>query len=156
MNGVLSWLVRWACRVGTRDFCSAFACSSRPSTIYFFPHRTLFPFLCPHRPASWACSRAGSPFSQSVSLVKTLALWGTLGHRLNNNIDTKAFVCFPLKLTFGSIYCSSDSQSVSRPFFACYFLGMVNIMQIPIPGVLVLIPWSRKFLLFSICGEYDN
>ncbi len=25
MKGVLSWLVRWACHAGTRDFCSAFA-----------------------------------------------------------------------------------------------------------------------------------
>jgi hypothetical protein len=25
MKGVLSWLVRWACRAGTRDFCSALA-----------------------------------------------------------------------------------------------------------------------------------
>jgi hypothetical protein len=25
MAGALSWLVRWACRAGTRDFCSALA-----------------------------------------------------------------------------------------------------------------------------------
>jgi hypothetical protein len=25
MKGVLSWLVLWACRVGTRDLCSALA-----------------------------------------------------------------------------------------------------------------------------------
>ena len=25
MKGVLPWLVRWACRAGTRDFCSALA-----------------------------------------------------------------------------------------------------------------------------------
>ncbi len=25
MTGVLSWLVRWACRAGTRDFCPALA-----------------------------------------------------------------------------------------------------------------------------------
>ncbi len=29
----------------------------------FFPHRTLFQFICPHRPVSWADSRAGSPVS---------------------------------------------------------------------------------------------
>jgi hypothetical protein len=27
----------------------------------FFPNRTLFQFICLHRPASWAGSRAGSP-----------------------------------------------------------------------------------------------
>ncbi len=25
MKGVLSWFVRWACRAGTRDFCSSLA-----------------------------------------------------------------------------------------------------------------------------------
>jgi hypothetical protein len=25
MKGVLSWLVRWACRAATRDFCSSLA-----------------------------------------------------------------------------------------------------------------------------------
>jgi hypothetical protein len=34
----IPWLVGWACR-------------------------TLFRFFCPHRPASWAVSRAGSPVS---------------------------------------------------------------------------------------------
>jgi hypothetical protein len=48
-------------------FC--LGCSSQPSTKYFSPHRTLFHFLCPHRPASKAGSRAGSPVSWRVSLV---------------------------------------------------------------------------------------
>jgi hypothetical protein len=47
MKGAQSWLVRWACRAGTRDFCSALAASSKPSTRYFFPHCELFQFLCP-------------------------------------------------------------------------------------------------------------
>jgi hypothetical protein len=33
-----------------------------------YPHRTLFQLICPHRPASWAGSHAGSPISY-VSLV---------------------------------------------------------------------------------------
>ncbi len=37
MKGVLPWLVRWACRAGTRDFCPALAASRRPSTKYFLP-----------------------------------------------------------------------------------------------------------------------
>jgi hypothetical protein len=49
-------------------FCLALGCSSWPSTKIFFPHRTLFQFLCLHRPASWAGSRAGSPVSWFVSL----------------------------------------------------------------------------------------
>ncbi len=42
----------WACRAGTRDFCSvltALVGSSLPSTKYFFPHRTLFQLLNRHR-----------------------------------------------------------------------------------------------------------
>ncbi len=58
MKGVLPRLVRWAW------FLFCLGCSNMPSTKYFFPHRTLgFQFLCPHLPASWAGSRAGSPFS---------------------------------------------------------------------------------------------
>ncbi len=42
-----------------KRFYSCVGCSSRPSTKYFFPHRTLFRFLWSHRPGS----RAGSPVS---------------------------------------------------------------------------------------------
>jgi hypothetical protein len=38
-----------------KRFLFCLGCSSRPSTTYFFPYRTLFKFSCPHRPA-------GSPF----------------------------------------------------------------------------------------------
>jgi hypothetical protein len=57
-------LVGWlgsSCHAGTRYFCpalSALPCS-RPNTKYFFPHRTLFHFICLHHPASSAGSRAG-------------------------------------------------------------------------------------------------
>jgi hypothetical protein len=42
MKGVLHWLVRWGCRAGTRDFCSALAASVSPEqniiflTIHYF------------------------------------------------------------------------------------------------------------------------
>jgi hypothetical protein len=47
MKGVLSWLVRWACRAGARDFCSALAAPVGTVQNIYFPHRTLFQFLCP-------------------------------------------------------------------------------------------------------------
>ncbi len=53
MKEVLDWLVRGACRAGTRDFCSA----------RLTAHCTLFQFR-PHRPASWAGSRAGLPVTE--------------------------------------------------------------------------------------------
>ncbi len=55
MKGVLTWLVRWAYRAGTRDFCSALAALVGPVQ-NIFSHHTFFPFLCPHRPASWVAS----------------------------------------------------------------------------------------------------
>ncbi len=32
-----------------QEILSCLGCSSRPSTKYYFPHRTLFHFFCPHR-----------------------------------------------------------------------------------------------------------
>jgi hypothetical protein len=46
------------CRYKRFLFC--LGCSSRPYTKYFFPHRTLFQYLCPQCPASWADSCAGT------------------------------------------------------------------------------------------------
>jgi hypothetical protein len=45
MKGVLPWLVHWACRAGTRDFCSVF--SSRPRTKYFFLAVRYFHYFFP-------------------------------------------------------------------------------------------------------------
>jgi hypothetical protein len=36
MKRVLSWLVRWVCRAGKKDFCSAFAALVGPVTKYVF------------------------------------------------------------------------------------------------------------------------
>jgi hypothetical protein len=58
MKGLLPWLVRWACRAGTRDFCSDFGCP------IVGPVKDIFiQFFCTHRPASWPGSHAGSPVS---------------------------------------------------------------------------------------------
>jgi hypothetical protein len=51
MKRVLPRLVRWACDAGTRDFCPAFAALAGPIQ-NIFPHRTLFQFIRPNRPAS--------------------------------------------------------------------------------------------------------
>jgi hypothetical protein len=61
MKGVPPWLVRWLV-VPVHEIFFCLGCSSQPST-NIFPHCTLFQFLCPHRPTSWAGSRAGSPVS---------------------------------------------------------------------------------------------
>jgi hypothetical protein len=56
-----------SCRYKRFLFC--LGCSSRLSTEYVFPHRTLFQFLCPYLTARWAGSRAGSPVSWYTSLA---------------------------------------------------------------------------------------
>jgi hypothetical protein len=67
MKGVLPWLVRWACRAGCY-FWSALAFLVGPVQ-NIFSSSYIIQFLCPHRPASWLCSRAGSPVSLYVTLV---------------------------------------------------------------------------------------
>jgi hypothetical protein len=63
-----SLVVSVARHAGTRDFLSCLGCSSQQSIKYLFPfpHRTLFQFMSPHRPATWAGSRAGAPVSECV------------------------------------------------------------------------------------------
>jgi hypothetical protein len=68
----IQWLVRWACRAGTRDFCSALDALVGPVKNIFFLTMHYFNLFCPHRPASWAGSRAGSPVSYYVSLYLTV------------------------------------------------------------------------------------
>jgi len=53
-KNTIPWLVRWACRAGTRIFCSALAALVSPVQKIFFPHRALFEFLYPHHPESSA------------------------------------------------------------------------------------------------------
>ncbi len=46
---------------------SCLGCSGQKRIKYVFPHRTLINFMCLHRPAAWAGSRAGPPVSKCVS-----------------------------------------------------------------------------------------
>jgi hypothetical protein len=55
MKGVLSRLVRWACRAGTRDFCSALAALVGPVQIIFFLTILCFNSVVPiAQQAGWA------------------------------------------------------------------------------------------------------
>ncbi len=57
-------LVGLSFRAGTRDFYHVLAALVGPvQNIFFLSHRTLFQFIVPHLPASWAGSRVGSPVS---------------------------------------------------------------------------------------------
>ncbi len=58
------WSVRWALHAGTRDFCLALAALVGPvKNIFSSSHFSQFQLIFPHRPATWAGSRAGSLFS---------------------------------------------------------------------------------------------
>jgi hypothetical protein len=59
MKVVLSWLVRWACRAGTRDFYNALAAQVGQVKKFPSPHTISIPLS--HRAASSAGSRAGTP-----------------------------------------------------------------------------------------------
>jgi hypothetical protein len=52
-----------------KKFLSCHGGSAKPRTKYLLPHHTLFQFMCPHRPARWAGSRAGLPVSECESPV---------------------------------------------------------------------------------------
>jgi hypothetical protein len=64
------WVVRWACRTGTRDFCSVLAALVGPVQNIFSSPKTI-QFLCPHCPANWEGNRAGLSVSLYVSLADT-------------------------------------------------------------------------------------
>jgi hypothetical protein len=59
-KGFHSWLVRWACRAGPIDICSALSALVGPvQNIFFLVLNTLFQFLFPHRLASWQAAVLG-------------------------------------------------------------------------------------------------
>ncbi len=61
MKGVLPWLVKcWARRAGTIDFVVHLAALVSPVQEYYFPHRTLFHYFSPNRPATWQAVVLGS------------------------------------------------------------------------------------------------
>jgi hypothetical protein len=65
----LRWFVGSSC-ADIRDLILP-ACSGQPSTNYSFPHRTLFQSMCPHRPATRQCSRAG-PLVSECTVIRFL------------------------------------------------------------------------------------
>ncbi len=54
------WVGSWGLSCRYKRFLFYLGCSIVGPVQNVFPHHTLFLFLCPHRSASWASSRAGS------------------------------------------------------------------------------------------------
>ena len=69
--------------------------SSRPSTKYFFPYRTQFQIIGPHRPASWANRQTGPPVSKCLWFYHAKTLYAfnflsVIGYRFGEQeIDVK-------------------------------------------------------------------
>jgi hypothetical protein len=64
MKGVLPWLIQWACRAGTRDFCLALAVLVGPvQNILFLTMHYFKSFVAIALQARQAPTRAGSPVS---------------------------------------------------------------------------------------------
>ncbi len=101
-----------ACHAGTSDFCSALAAIVGPVQNIFSSHLTLFQFLCPHRPASRAGSRAGSPVSGEDHCVPTSPHHCKLNTKLNENFSNTA--AFPET----EVPCLYDVHLFKNPYKA--------------------------------------
>jgi hypothetical protein len=64
MKGILPWLIPCARRAGTRDYYPVLAALvSVVQNIFFLTVHYFNLCVCPHRPTTWADSRAGPPVS---------------------------------------------------------------------------------------------
>ncbi len=70
-HGVWKWAFHLLVRCGAHRADKRDCCPVQ----YFVPHQTLFHFICPHRPAKWADSRAAPPTSYYLSQVLLLVTW---------------------------------------------------------------------------------
>jgi hypothetical protein len=91
MTGLLPWLVRWACRAGTRDFCSALAALVGSVQNIFSHPRMLFHFLCLHRQAN---KKQAAVLDR---LVLSMSLSGP--NRICSGLARQRMLCF-----FTSVY----------------------------------------------------
>jgi hypothetical protein len=69
MKGVLSWLIRWARRAGTRDFYPPLAALGSSEQKFFFssPYTISIDVYPPAQQPAWEGSRAGPPVSECMS-----------------------------------------------------------------------------------------
>ncbi len=129
-----------------KKFLSCLGCSSRPSTEYFFPHRTIVHFICPHRPASWASSRAVSP----VSYIISISGW--------DSSSTFLLFLFPFRLAFPKSFSYSWKlcEVISGIALKPKLVSKVNTH--PLGGVSRRTPLSQIHKSGEICkgGVYTN
>ncbi len=105
-----------------RRFLSCLGCASQASTKYFFPHRTLFHYMCwSHRSAIWAGSRAWSPVSYSCvsghpqHTLPPSNVFQRITHSLLRIILEEKLYC--IQYSFSSITIISTLESYSFTHF---------------------------------------
>jgi hypothetical protein len=111
MKEILPWLVRWACRAGTRDFCSALGRSGRPSINNFSSPYGNSICLSPYRLASWQAVVLGR-----LSLI--MCLWPL--HRKRKYIERYPGCILPS-------YYSSSKKDFQISFDACSNLQIASL-----------------------------
>ncbi len=128
MKGVLSWLVRWACRTGTRDFCSALAALYPVQNVFSLTVHYFNAFVLVTQQAGQAAVLGRLSLSVCVSGNEFKAPKATKGiitvkGSILSSISLKFFVCFKVSVPFilcscvlyGTVYfveCSMRSHTI--------------------------------------------
>jgi hypothetical protein len=96
------WLVRWAHLCRYNRFLSSLGCSSRASTKYFFPHRTLFQFIFPisQQPEQAVVPGRLSPNVCLCSLWPSRPVRNGLRSLLISNLSQSSHSFFSVSLVF--------------------------------------------------------
>ncbi len=98
MKGVLSWLVRWACHAGTRDFCLALAALVGPVHIFFLLTATLFQFIYPRSPPNWRVACLSLCVSGRAVCLHRSNNFLTLGSKTLRKTKLRDYIFYPSSL----------------------------------------------------------
>jgi hypothetical protein len=122
MTMVLPWLVRWTRRY--KRFLSCLGCSSQPSKKYYFPRRTLFHCISPHRPAGQQ-----QPVQAGVLGRLSLCLWSRQYIKTKQKIYTHIYT--PKRRKYNTFQANAKPQS---NIFYFYFLTSLLISLLFLRG----------------------
>ncbi len=149
----------FSCRY--KRFLSCLGCYVGPVKKCLFPHRTLFQFICSHRPASWAGSRAGLPLSLCLCSSHWEKKWDHTGFILlgsaaplflclGNSPHSNSFFIVP---TIGPEFWDNTSRAHSIHSIVCTYQRGQSICRLypspPQPPLQCLAPTlQRQFCLY--------
>jgi hypothetical protein len=99
----------------------------------FFPHRTLFQFICPHRPAIWTGSRGGPPVFEYVPPAHPVQR-GCGMAKWDASAGWKSFVQISLRLQIRGCGHPDSVERVPRSS-SCQFCPWVFCYRFPFRSV---------------------